>query len=381
MSMKTRKFSNETLNAVAEALNGLQEQIQQLHVDAKTEPCDEVAQRYLMNALRMTQGEAEEACESIQSGIKEFDAQYKANAENDKVGLRAKLEEVTANMDEQKRADYLGAILTAFQSAKSQDMTAEQVAELQSTNVQRPASELIDDIEAMFNDNVTVGQLANFVDTSIDTDAIINLSRRIATSKDEHRFFTAVILYAEQHEGKIKLPDTAEPLPADLIGSLASASIEAISATGDLKEGKIDLQRWQKILKWILGALTGCALAYLALLALAYVGGSVIMLVLTLFGTGTIAIITSLAVALYVCWDMGKYSYKTIEALLELLSGIYDQYIDPITQKIRGWAVAVQDWFVLMAGKLKGKKDETVNEQKQDEGITEGTVTIAPVLA
>lgn len=374
--MEKQTFSNETLNVAVAAMNELQDEIAKLREQVKNESVNEVAQRYLMDKLGMTQSEAEEVCDNIQNGISEFETQFKANSEKGNVSLREKLEKAMSNMDEEKKADFLSAILTAFQVSQQQSMSAEQIIELQAANAKRPTDEQINEIESLFGDKFPMNTLSEFVDVNIDADAIIKLSHQIDMNKDEYRFLAACMLYVGQCEGKIKLSDSEEPMPANLIGSLACAGIETISITGELKEGKIDLKRWQTILKWILGTLLACSLGYLALLALAYVAGSVIGLMLAVFGTGTIALIVTVIVSLFVGWDMGKYSTLGITSILEILSSVYDQYIEPVTQKIKSMAIVVRDWFKSFFKKTEAETQTSVNTTEED--MANETITVQP---
>lgn len=63
--MKTNVFSNETLNAAVKVMNESQAEMSKLREQAKNEPINEVAQRYLMDKLSITQSEAEEICNDI----------------------------------------------------------------------------------------------------------------------------------------------------------------------------------------------------------------------------------------------------------------------------------------------------------------------------
>ena len=56
--MDKKTFSNETLNSAVAAMNELKEEIINLREQVKDEPVNEVAQRYLMDKLCMTQSEA-----------------------------------------------------------------------------------------------------------------------------------------------------------------------------------------------------------------------------------------------------------------------------------------------------------------------------------
>ena len=368
--MNTTNFSNETLNATVAAMNSIDSEIQQIREQVKNGSYVEVAQLYLMDKLEMTQSEAEEVCSQIQNGINEFDAQYQENAENDKVNLRSKLEEVTSDMDPDKRIEYLSSILAAFQAADIQDATPDQIDGLKSQNASKSSDELIAEIENLFNEKISVEKLAEFVNSAVDADAIIALSHDIATGKDEYRFLTALFLYVQQSEGKIKLSET-DPLPANMLGSLACAAIELMSTTGDLKSGKIDMKRWQKVVKWILGAIVGCALMYLALQVILFIAGSIVGFIFELFGMGLLALIAALVVSFFVCRKMFNCSSEIYHKILTTLSSVFDQYIDPISAKIKGIVMAIKNWFAI---KTEAEKDQS--DEKQD--ITEENTVNVP---
>lgn len=370
--MKTKNFSNETLNMAVNALNEYQDEIKQLLESTKTVPLSEVAQRYLMDKLGMTQLEAAEVCEKIQKGMDDFDSQFKANAENGQVNLRTKLEEITASMDDEKCKNYLCAVLTAFQIAQLGEVTREQVSDLQDNNSQRSKEELIDEIERQANGAFHMEPLAEFVNDGISAENILKLSNQIKMNKDEYCYLAALMLYVGQHEGKLKLSDSDMLFSANMIGSLARAGIETMLLTGELKEGKIDLKRWQTVLKWILGALLGCALFLLAIFAVSSIAASILGLTLTILGTSMIAYVIAAVVSVYACWDLSKYAMDGIIGLLDILSGIYDQYIEPVTQKMKSWAISIKEWFANMF-----KKVAEAGKPRTEETQTE-TVTVQP---
>lgn len=371
--METNVFSNETLNAAVKAMDESQTEILKLREQAKNEPISEVVQRYLMDKLNMTQSEAEEICNDIQHGISEFDAQFAANSSTEKVNLREKLESVIENMEEEKRVKYLSGILTAFQVAQQQEMSPEEISSLQEANAKRSVEELIDEIENLFDENFSVEKLAEFVDANVDATAIAELARQIDMSKEEYRFLAAAILCVGQHNGSVKLSD--EPIPASLLGALASAGVETIKLTGDLKEGKIDLKHWQVVLKWILGAIVSCALGCVAIMMISFMAGVIADFVLTIFGTGLLAVFAALAITLYLSWDFTKYTVDGIASLLEVLADVYDQYVEPVTQKVKKWVAVVKKWFTALGEKVK---DEVTPSENKEE--TEPTTVVQPSM-
>lgn len=376
--MKTNVFSNETLNAAVKAMSESQEEIKNLREQAKVEPINEVVQRYLMDKLDMTQSEAEEVCNDIQQGITEFDSQFAANSASEKVILREKLESVIKDMEEDTRVKYLSGILTAFQVAQQQELSAEEVTSLQESNAKLSVEDLISKIETQFNDNFSVENLAEFVNTNVDASAIIELAHQIDMSKEEYRFLAAAILCVGQHTGKVKLSE--EPIPASLLGALASAGVETLSLTGDLKDGKIDLKRWQTVLKWILGALVVCALGVAAIVLVSLFTASLVDVIFTLLGAGFLGMFVTSIISVFVAWNTSEYLLGNLPKLLDLLASVYDQYIEPITQKVKNWAAIVKGWIDTVVDKVKDKVGSTVKTEEQVE--TPPTVAQPnPVLA
>ena len=376
--MKTNVFSNETLNAAVKAMSESQEEIKNLREQAKVEPINEVVQRYLMDKLDMTQSEAEEVCNDIQQGITEFDSQFAANSASEKAILREKLESVIKDMEEETRVKYLSGILTAFQVAQQQEMSAEEVTSLQESNAKLSVEDLISKIETQFNDNFSVENLAEFVNTNVDASAIIELAHQIDMSKEEYRFLAAAILCVGQHTGKVKLSE--EPIPASLLGALASAGVETLSLTGELKEGKIDLKRWQTVLKWILGALVVCALGVAAIVLVSLFTASLVVVIFTLLGAGFLGMFVTSIISVFVAWNTSEYLLGNLPKLLDLLASVYDQYIEPITQKVKNWATIVKGWIDTVVDKGKDKVGSTVKIEEQVE--TPPTVAQPnPVLA
>ena len=349
--MKTNVFSNETLNAAVKAMSESQEEIKNLREQAKVEPINEVVQRYLMDKLDMTQSEAEEVCNDIQQGITEFDSQFAANSASEKAILREKLESVIKDMEEETRVKYLSGILTAFQVAQQQELSAEEVTSLQESNAKLSVEDLISKIETQFNDNFSVENLAEFVNTNVDASAIIELAHQIDMSKEEYRFLAAAILCVGQHTGKVKLSE--KPIPASLLGALASAGVETLSLTGELKEGKIDLKRWQTVLKWILGALVVCALGVAAIVLVSLFTASLVDVIFTLLGAGFLGMFVTSIISVFVAWNTSEYLLGNLPKLLDLLASVYDQYIEPVTQKVKNWAAIVKGWIDTVVDKVK----------------------------
>lgn len=282
-------------------------------------------------------------------------------------------------MEEETHVKYLSGILTAFQVAQQQELSAEEVTALQESNAILSVEDLISKIETQFNDNFSVENLAEFVNTNVDASAIIELAHQIDMSKEEYRFLAAAIFCVGQHTGKVKLSE--EPIPASLLGTLASAGVETLSLIGgELKDGKIDLKRWQTVLKWILGALVVCALGVAAIVLVSLFTASLVDIIFMLLGAGFLGMFVTSIISVFVAWNTSEYLLGNLPKLLDLLASVYDQYIEPITQKVKNWAAIVKGWIDTVVDKVKNKVGSTVKTEEQVE--TPPTVAQPnPVLA
>ena len=102
--------------------------------------------------------------------------------------------------------------------------------------------------------------------------------------------------------------------------------------------------------------------------------------IFTVLGTGFLAILAASAILFYLSWNVSQHTVDGIFSLLEVLSGIYDQYIEPITQKVNGWFVAVKEWFGSVVENVKGKvKSSEKEEVSEDDTITSAQPSVVTV--
>lgn len=365
MNSLNNTFSNETLNAAVSALGANQEALSLMLEELQTIEAAEIAQRRLMDTLGVTQSEAEEICEDIRKGLDAFDTHMAESAANDKADLRSCLDEVTAGMEPEQRTNFLNAVLSAFQAAGRTSLTKEDVDALTEANAGLTDEELTAAIQEQFDNNISLDRLAAFVETGMGNDDIVKLSNEIKSNSDAYRLLAATLLYEAQAKGDVKFSAEIAPLPATMLGSLSAAAIEMVNTTADLNDGKISLRKWQKVMKFILGAVIACALTYLAVIALGYAVSTIIGLALGIFGTSLIAIVAAVAIGFYLCWDIPKYEFMCISNILSWLSETYDQYIEPVTRKVISWAKAIKNWFASLFTK-KEKVGETTAEGKTE---------------
>ena len=368
--MIQNQFSHEAINQAVIAIKGHESEIKAMRDKCSNMPLTEVAQTILIEKFGIAQIEAAEIVEDINKGIAEFDAQYRVNISCGSVKAKEKLADLTKNMTAEERIKRYANILTALQILEKGEVTKEEAGQLLEANSKKEAEVLAEEIEALLNDGINLEQLANSVQNGTNLEAISEIAKQIEMNKDDYRFMTALWLYIAQREGEIKLSESEVPVPAQMLGVLGSASIESILATAELKDGKIDLKRWQVVMKWILGALFVAGLLFLLWNVMGALTFITTYLILDVIGSNAIAVVIALLVGFAACWF---FAAKTLEFgyhALEYLSVLYDEHIGPFTEKTKALAKKVKEWVEHII-------DVITNRSSSDSGSSGGG---APVL-
>lgn len=342
--MTQNQFSQETINQAIIAIKGHELDIQAMKEKCANMPLVEVAQTILIEKFGIAQIEAEEIVDDINKGIAEFDEQFKANVVGGRVTAKEKLSNLTKDLSAEERSNRYANILTALQLINKSEATQEEAEQLLDANSQKDIDTLAEEIEALLNDGINLDDLANAVKNGVNVEAVTEIAKHIEMNKDDYRFMTALWLYIAQREGSIKLSDSEVPVSAQMLGALSGASIEAILVTAELEDGKIDMKRWQVIMKWILGALFFAALLFLAwnvIGALAFISTYV---VLELIGYSAISVGVALVVGFLLCWFVTDKTLKWGFRAMEFLGELYDEYINPFTEQVKAIAAKVKEW-------------------------------------
>ena len=355
--MEQNVFSQNTIEQAINAIKAHEAVIKSMKEKTADTGLEDVAQELLMEKFGISQIEAEEIVTDLLKGIKTFDNQYKTAVEQEKMSVAAQLSEITKDMGDGEKTVCYANILTALQLLDNDTVARDIVEERQKENAKKSIEELTSEIEALFNNNIALETLAEVVQSNVDKAALSKIAKNIEMKKDEYRFLTALWLYIDQREGNIQFAESDIKLPATSLGVLAGASIEALIATNDLNEGKIDLKRWQVIMKWILGTAFIFGVLVLTAYAGAIVGLSVIGLFMSVFGISLLSFIAALVLAVGLCWCLGDAIADSTEKLLNYLSIIYDKYIVIATQKASKWIVALKEWVNKTRQKAKDMKE------------------------
>ncbi len=387
--MKSTDFTNASIEKAVEAIKKHQEEFNAIHANASQLSVDEVAQKLIIDTLGDAQIEAEEIVNDLKKGLSNFDAQFNQNKETESINVKDYLNEATKNHSEEERKNCYVNILTAIQLLNADKMSQDDVEATLSKNAKLSAEELIVKIEETLNDNSLLEPLTAQVKDGVSSEALSQIARVIELHKEEYRLMAAVYLYIEQRKGNLQVSESEFGLPAENIGALAGAAIEMLLANNALQEGKMDLTTWQKVVKWILGAIVGITLGCAVFILAANVGFAAMSLLLGLFGTSTVAIILSFIAVCYIGWFVSEALVEIWSDCMKMCNDVYDNCIGTITEKVSMWLTALKNWIVEMTNKTKSalqRNKETENETQleapQAETQTnESDVQMQPAMA
>lgn len=366
------EFTKASIDQAVEAIKKHNEEFEAIREDGSNLSIEETAQKLIVDKFGDAQIEAEEVVKDLKKGLANFDALYKQNKETDKINVVEHLQEATKNNTEEERKNCYVNILTAIELLNNNELSEDDVNAKLAENAELSTAELLEKIEEVMNSTISLDSLVDNVKDGLNSEMLSQLAQAVELNKDDYRFMAALWLYIEQREKNLKLSDSDFDIPAVELGVLAGASVEAIIANNALNEGKMDMATWQKVMKWIIGTVIGIALGYLAILVVANISLLALTLIWSVIGTGTLAIIFSMVVAVYVAWCVSDVVSDAWIKVLELYSDFYNKHIAGITVKISSWIAIVKTWIANMTEKVKS----TINSNKDTQGEAEQTATI-----
>lgn len=388
--MKTMEFAQVTIEQAINAIKKHDEEFKIIQKESADKALEEIAQMMIIEKFGDAQIEAEEIVNDLKKGLADFDAQFRQNAETGKINVADQLTETTKNKSDEERKNCYVNILTALQLLSDKEISQGKIEAKQAENAQLSNEDLLVKIEEEMNNAISLNSLAANVQNELNLEILSKLATQLEMNKEDYRFMAALWLYIEQRENNIQLSDSEFTLPATELGALAGAGVEAIITTNKLNEGKIDMATWQKVMKWILGALLGIALGILALKLVVSVSFLALVLVWSLLGAGTIAFLFSMAISIYVTWKASGFVADTLVNVLELYSNFYDKYIVVVTDKVVSWITVVKEWVTTTIAKVgtavsKGKETQTTTNSEDTiavaNGNEENTQGLQPVMA
>ncbi|MBR3884697.1 MAG: hypothetical protein IKJ31_08095 [Bacteroidaceae bacterium] len=305
---------------------------------------DALCQEQLMSKFTVPQIEAEEIVNGLKNGCSKFYFQFNKNKEAENIHIKECLKEVTKDYtDEERKEIYLKTLREILRTNGSNEEVINTLSNLS-------AEELLDEIEKNISETIdkslSLGELAKSVKDELTSEILSSLAKEIENKKNEYSLVVALLLYINQREGKLNLlsNDSNFPLSTEELGMLAAASIETIIVNKDLQENKINMTKWQEIMKWILAALIGLALLALACTVTGFVGFGIYSVVLAIFGTCTTTILIGMFAGYYVASKVSSDVAESVYSIFEMFLDFYDAHIIPLINKIGVYYKKMKEW-------------------------------------
>lgn len=344
--------NNNTLQATVETLHANIEAINAIRANAQDMPMAEAAQILLIERYNLSQPEAQEIVEQLSAGLEDYNAQRVA-AETSDDFIRTRIIDATQSYSPADRTTALARMLAALELTSNKDASQAEIDALVAANAALSDDELIDAITEAYQGLNIESILGEVVNDSLDAEMVRKIADTAALREPEFRLAAALQLYIAQREGSFNVADDTDTPQIDptTLGAMAGAGIDAYVAAIDLHEGRIDLQKWQTIMKWILGGLLTAAMYLFVIVALAYSVGTLAVTVWLALGSGLVVyILTMLATILLMSWISPKM-FEGCNWILSKLSPVYDKTIVKLTEwfnilkeKIARWVEASKNW-------------------------------------
>ena len=376
-------FSNETINMIVSTINDNMSDIQAMRT---SEASVEVAgQKLLVQKYGLSEMEASEIIEDLKKGISEFENQMVSARTQNNVSVEENLSKLSEDMDDEKRIEYYASILTALQLLTSDEKNANEIESVLSENKALSIDELVAKIDQTLNESISLDVIGNSVKKELNAETMAELTSKIEMNKEDFRLNTALWIYILQRDGKIKLTDSEIGLPASTIGSMAAAGVETIITTNEYIQGNISLSTWQVVMKWILGSLTFACLFVASVTLVCYGALSFLSILLSLFGTSTLAIMVSFVMSMLAAWSWTETLSGVQFLILEKLGEIYDKYIPVLTQKVNNLCAILKAMLVkakeVVVEKAKETQEKISNAATTTSTSTENDIEVQPVMA
>lgn len=358
------EINNNNLQAATESIVANVQKINNLRTQLKGTDQYEAAQMLLIGKFGLSQTEASEIIDDLKSGIKSYQETHTSMMQNTEETVKASIASAVAGMNEAERVRYLASMLSALELASTtQELDQETIDNKLNANMAKSEEELANAIVVTI-DNVPVDTLAKAAE-QLDAETICDVASAIEKNTEEFRFSAALQLYIAQREGTFKVVEGSENLSPQLIGALSSGAVDAMLATADLKAGKIDLTKWQTIMKYILGAVFAVAMTCLAILGMILITLPIMGLFWNVFGTGFFATLLLFMVLIPILRYGADKSTDAIMWMLDKLAPIYDTVVVKATVFFKGIYEKISNWIKARYGKVSNQVSENATQNNQ----------------
>lgn len=358
------EFNNNNLQAATESIVANVQKINNLRTQLKGTDQYEAAQMLLIDKFGLSQTEASEIIDDLKTGIKSYQETHTSMMQNTEETVKASIASAVAGMNEAERVRYLASMLSALELASTtQELDQETIDNKLNANMAKSEEELANAIVVTI-DNVPVDTLAKAAE-QLDAETICDVASAIEKNTEEFRFSAALQLYIAQREGTFKVVEGSENLSPQLIGALSSGAVDAMLATADLKAGKIDLTKWQTIMKYILGAVFAVAMTCLAILGMILITLPIMGLFWNVFGTGFFATLLLFMALIPILRYGADKSTDAIMWMLDKLAPIYDTVVVKATVFFKGIYEKISNWIKARYGKVSNQVSENATQNNQ----------------
>lgn len=381
------KISNENkasegILPLIQSINDHSEEIRALK--QRINDCDlyETAQIYLIETLGYTQLQAQEVVDGLKKGLEDYAAKRK-EAEENETCLETNIKDALSGYPADERMTILVNILTALQA--NSPSIADNIESLRNANSSLPEEDLIKDIVNAL-DGLPFASVVEAVGKEIDQSTMAQLDSLREMMTDEYKLAAALHLYIAQQQGTLNAGDDECRLPPEMIGAMTGASIDALIATDDLKNNRIDLKMWQRIIKYILGAVLLVSICLLTAVAMLGISLPILYLTGVLFGGGTLSLIIGSLLLIVPCMYINGLHDSLLDYSSEKLSGVYDRVMVRLTEMTKNFKAKVKAYL----SKNKAVADENAtdtrsetadtNKQENDRALTDDS-NLTPSLA
>jgi len=371
--MENSKF----IKSVVEAIQSNLDAIRSLQEDKKDMTFAETAQIFLMDKLGYTQIQAQEVYEELGKGLAEYTAQQEAIQADSSV-VASSIIAATAGYSPEERTRIYVNVLTSLQLIDKTNEEAD-VETLRAKNSSLSDDELV---KAVINalDGLPFQYVLDEIKDGITPEAISIIGGAKDMRTQDFKQAVALILYVAQKEGTISLATEDSDVSPRIIGAMAGAGADAMSATADLQDGKLDVAMWHTVLKSILGALFTVVFAAVCTFAILALNTLIAAAILSVFGHGLIATLLVIPALFYFTKNAIKTSEEEYDKLKGKLYPIYDSLIEHVTL----WAKTVVDKIKAWMQMAREKAEEVssrLTSSLQHENDGNNVVGTAPMPA
>lgn len=375
----------ENIGQLAEFISDHKSDIAAMVNDKEMSAYD-AAQKLLMVQFQLSQIEASEIVSSLNDGISTFRAKYEEALKAGKVNVANTLKDITKNLDDEETVKSYASILTALEVAGA-NFTDEEIQKTLEINSKKTIEELISELENKVNSGFNLDTIASIVNAEASLNVVKEMAEIIEINKVDFQLIAATWAYVAQREGKLRLTNSEVPLSPELLGELTCAGTEIILTTNELKSGKIDLKRWQEILKLILGTLIVIALSLIVGVTLMILFGGFFATVLEVLGGGLIATFVTIAIMFAIAGGTVNLLDPVFSTILKFLSNLYDNYIGVVTEKVKSIVAKIKEMVVHSmqtikdkSGELKDKASQTASTAITDPEVPSADPIVEPVV-